>query len=417
MRRFLLLLLVLAIIAGGANYGVTAFNRYLTDNGPNGSETLVLLPRGAGLQAIVHRLDEAGVIHYPWLFQLAVRIGGHDRALKAGEYAFPAGVTPSEVIAIVTEGKTVARRLTVIEGQTVAEVYRTIDGAEGLSGDLPPKPDEGALLPETYLFSQGDSKEALVARMQNAMREVLKNAWADRAADLPFETPEEALIMASIVDKETGVPEERAQVAAVFVNRLRLGMRLQSDPTIIYGLTKGEGPLDRELTRQDWKLDDPYNTYRIKGLTPGPIGNPGRLSIEAVMNPDEHDYLYFVADGTGGHAFAETLDQHNENVARWRRIKAGEEPVPRKPSPPRPEGLEGPGGTGSAESAATEDRPKPEAGLGRNSPGLGETIPSPESAATGDRPKPEAGLRPSAWRGKVGAGIRSAPHGDRAHAG
>ncbi|MEM8951732.1 MAG: endolytic transglycosylase MltG [Pseudomonadota bacterium] len=362
MRRLLLLLLVLVIVASGANYGVSAFNRYLTDDGPNTEEATVVLPRGSGLQAIVHRLDEAGVIRHPWLFQLAVRIGGHDRALKAGEYAFPAKVTPSQVIAIVTEGKTVARRITVIEGQTVAEVFRTIDRTEGLSGDLPAKPAEGSLLPETYLFSQGDSKEEMVARMQKAMREVLEDAWKDRAPDLPFATPDEALIMASIVDRETAVAEERAKVAAVFVNRLRLGMRLQSDPTIIYGLTKGEGPLDRELTRQDWKLDDPYNTYRISGLTPGPIGNPGRESIEAVMNPDEHDYLYFVADGTGGHAFAETLDQHNENVARWRRIKAGEEPMPIKPSPPRPEGLGGSKETKpSPESAATEGKSKPEA--------------------------------------------------------
>ena len=398
MRRLLLLLLALVIIAGGANYGVSAFNRYLIGDGPNGEETIVLLPRGSGLQAIVHRLDEAGVIHHPWLFQLAVRIGGHDRALKAGEYAFPARVTPSEVIAIVTEGKTVARRITVIEGQTVAEVFRTIDQADGLSGDLPAKPEEGSLLPETYLFSKGDSKAAMVERMEEAMRGVLSEAWEGRADNLPFATPEEALIMASIVDKETGVPEERAQVAAVFVNRLRLGMRLQSDPTIIYGLTKGEGPLDRELTRQDWKLDDPYNTYRIKGLTPGPIGNPGRLSIEAVMNPDEHDYLYFVADGTGGHAFAETLEEHNQNVARWRRIKAGEEAVPVKPSPPRPESLS-------------------ETGSGGTSPGLGETIPSPESAATGDRPKPEAGLRPGAWQGRAATGRLSLLPGDPARAG
>ncbi|MEZ5935529.1 MAG: endolytic transglycosylase MltG [Alphaproteobacteria bacterium] len=362
MRRFLWLGLIVAILAAGANVAVSRFNRYLAAGGPNAAETIVLLPRGAGLQAIVHRLDEAEVISRPWLFQLAVRLGGHDRALKAGEYAFPAHVSPSEVIAIITEGKTVARRLTVIEGQTVAEVFRSIDQAEGLSGELPEKPAEGTLLPETYLYSQGDTKAALVQRMQDAMAAALKTAWAGRAEDLPFATPEEALIMASIVDKETGVADERAKVAAVFVNRLRKGMRLQSDPTIIYGLTDGEGPLERELTRQDWKLDHPYNTYVIRGLTPGPIGNPGRESIEAVLNPDQHDYLYFVADGTGGHAFAETLKEHNDNVARWRRIKAGEEPIPRRPSPPRPLDL-----VPSSESAASEDRPKPEAGAGQRS--------------------------------------------------
>ncbi len=358
MRRLLTIVLAFAIIAAGLSYGVTNYNRYLIAEGPNADETIVLLPRGSGLQAIVHRLDEAGVIRHPWLFQLAVRLGRHDRNLKAGEYAFPANVSPQQVIAIVTAGKTVARRITVIEGQTVAEVFRTLDQTEGLAGDLPEKPPEGSLLPETYLYSQGDTKAAMVKRMQHAMNEVLKNAWAGREDDLPFATAEEALIMASIVDKETGIAEERTKVAAVFVNRLRKGMRLQSDPTIIYGLTDGEGPLDRELTRQDWKLDHPYNTYRIAGLTPGPIGNPGRESIEAVMHPDEHDYIYFVADGTGGHAFAETLDEHNENVARWRRIKAGEEQPPVKPAPPRPADL-----IPSPESAATTDRQKPEAAL------------------------------------------------------
>jgi UPF0755 protein len=358
MRRVLLVLLLLAVIAGGASYAVSSFNRYLIAGGPNAAEAIVNLPRGSSLQSIVHRLREADVIRHPWLFQLAVRLGGHDRRLKAGEYAFPAHVTPDQVIAIITEGRTIARRITVIEGQTVAEVFRTIDRAEGLIGAMPPKPPEGSLLPETYLFSKGDSKADMVRRMQNAMAEVLKTAWADRVNDLPFDTPEEALIMASIVDKETGVAEERAKVAAVFVNRLRQGMRLQSDPTIIYGLTNGEGPLDRELTRQDWKLDHPYNTYRIEGLTPGPIGNPGRESIEAVMNPDRHDYLYFVADGTGGHAFAETLEQHNENVARWRRIKAGKENPPIKPPPPRPSDL-----VPSPESAASDNKPKPEAAL------------------------------------------------------
>lgn len=392
MRRILLLLLAFAILASGANYGISVFNRYLVDGGPSAEETIVTLPRGAGLQTIVHRLDEAGVISHPWLFQLAVRIGGHDRALKAGEYAFPAEVSPSQVIAIITEGKTVARRVTVIEGQTVAEVFRTIDQAEGLSGDLPEKPAEGTLLPETYLYSRGDSKAGLVKRMQDAMAEVLKNAWAGRAEGLPFGAPEEALILASIVDKETGVAEERAKVAAVFVNRLRKGMRLQSDPTIIYGLTDGQGPLDRELTRQDWKLDHPYNTYRIEGLTPGPIGNPGRRSIEAVMNPDQHDYLYFVADGTGGHAFARTLDEHNDNVARWRRIKAGKEPIPRKPSPPRPEGL-----------GETAPSPAP--------------TPSPESAAAPDRPKPEAALRPGGQSSRAEAERRSWLPAGLAHAG
>jgi len=363
MRRFLILVLVLVMVAAGASYGVAAYNRYLVDDGPNVAATEVTLPRGSGLQAIVHRLDQAGVIHHPWLFQLAVRLGGHDRALKAGEYAFPAKVTPRQVIAIITEGKTIARRVTVIEGQTVAEVFRTLDQADGLSGGMPAKPAEGSLLPETYLYSKGDSKAGMVKRMQDAMTDVLESAWAGRDEGLPFTTPQEALIMASIVDRETGLSAERPMVAAVFVNRLRLGMRLQSDPTIIYGLTKGEGPLDRELTRQDWKFDDPYNTYRIAGLTPGPIGNPGRASIEAVMNPADVAYLYFVADGTGGHAFAHTLDEHNDNVARWRRIKAGKEQPPVKPPPPRPNDLGEPTPSSNPESARATEPVEPESAL------------------------------------------------------
>ena len=363
MRRFFLFLLSLVLLAGALGYGYVSFDAYRNASGPNTEEKIVVLPRGAGLNAIVSQLDQAGVIDHPWLFQLAVRLGGHDRKLKAGEYAFEPGIAPNDVIAKLTEGKSLLRRFTVIEGQTVAEIFRLLDQAEGLAGDLPEKPGEGTLLPETYLYSQGDTKSQLVERMQHAMIKVLEDAWSGRASDLPYANPQEALIMASIVDKETAVAEERFEVAAVFVNRLRLGMRLQSDPTIIYGLTNGEGPLDRELTRQDWKLEDPYNTYVIDALPPGPIGNPGKSSIEAVMHPADVDFLYFVADGTGGHAFAVTLEEHNENVAHWRRIKAGEEQAPRPPSPPRPD------------------------------PDLGETTsptPSPESAATVDRPKPEA---------------------------
>ncbi len=367
MRRFALLLACLILLIGAAAYGIFAFKDYVTASGPNRTETEVVLPRGAGLGDIVHRLDQAGVIDRPWLFQLAVRLSGHERALKAGEYAFPAEVSPSEIIAMLTEGRSLARRFTVIEGQTVAEVFRLLDRAEGLTGELPPLPEEGSLLPETYLYSYGDSRAALVERMQKAMAEVLDKAWRSRAPDLPFASAREVLIMASIVDKETGMAHERRTVAAVFVNRLRKGMRLQSDPTIIYGLTAGQGPLDRDLTRQDWKLDHPYNTYRIKGLPPGPIGNPGRESIEAVARPADVDFLYFVADGTGGHAFARTLAEHNENVTRWQRVKAGEAPRPVLPSPPRPpistlrvKPALGPARS-SADAVVREDRTRPAA--------------------------------------------------------
>jgi UPF0755 protein len=312
-------------------------NAYLVGAGPATEETVVVLPRGAGLAEITAALLEARVIDHPWLFRIAVRVLGRDRQLKAGEYAFPARATPQGVIAMLASGETVARRLTVPEGLTVAEVFKLLESVEALEGELPPPPAEGSLLPETYFYAFGDSRIGLVARMQDAMRRTLEALWSGRAEDLPFRTRQEALILASIVDKETGVADERDKVAAVFINRLRRGMRLQADPTVIYGLTAGNGQLGRELNRRDWEHDSAYNTYQIDGLPPSPIGNPGRASIEAVLNPAAVDYLYFVADGSGGHAFARTLEEHNRNVAKWRKVKRGERSQSVAPPPAKPE--------------------------------------------------------------------------------
>jgi UPF0755 protein len=339
--RALSLLAALSMLAALAGVvviaGWTQLNAYLVRPGPNAEETVVVLPRGAGLAQITASLRDAGVIEHPWLFRLAVRASGRDRELKAGEYAFPAAIPARSVINMLANGETVARRLTVAEGLTVAEVYDLLEQAEGLTGELPPPPPEGSLLPETYFYAFGDPRAELVRRMQRAMDDVLAELWTRRAADLPLAGRAEALTLASIVDKETGSAAERAKVAAVFVNRLRRGMRLQADPTVIYGLTAGEGPLGRSLTRRDWEDDSDYNTYQIDGLPPGPIANPGRAAIEAVLNPAAVDYLYFVADGSGGHAFARTLDEHNRNVALWRKIKNGEHPRPLDPSPPKPQ--------------------------------------------------------------------------------
>jgi UPF0755 protein len=241
------------------------------------------------------------------------------------------------VIAMLAKGETVARRLTIAEGLRVAEIFQLLANTEALQGELPPAPEEGSLLPETYFYAYGDSRVGLVRRMEDAMRETLDELWPQRAEGLPFRTRREALILASIVDKETGVADERDKVAAVFINRLRRGMRLQADPTVIYGLTEGDGALGRELNRGDWGHDSAYNTYQIDGLPPGPIGNPGRAALEAALNPDEVDYLYFVADGNGGHAFGRTLDEHNRNVAKWRRIKNGRQSGPVTPSPVKPD--------------------------------------------------------------------------------
>jgi UPF0755 protein len=339
--RALKLLAALSMLAAFAGVvviaGWTQLGAYLARPGPASEETVVVLPRGAGLAQITASLHEARVIDHPWLFRLAVRLSGRDRDLKAGEYAFPAAIPARSVINMLASGQTVARRLTVAEGLTVAEIYEILEQAEGLSGELPPPLPEGSLLPETYFYALGDRRAELVRRMQRAMDDLLAELWPGRAADLPFAGRKEALTLASIVDKETATAAERPLVAAVFVNRLRRGMRLQADPTVIYGLTAGEGRLGRSLTRHDWEDDSAYNTYRIDGLPPGPIANPGRASIEAVLNPADVDYLYFVADGSGGHAFARTLAEHNRNVATWRRIKNGEQPRPVEPPPPKPQ--------------------------------------------------------------------------------
>jgi UPF0755 protein len=332
--KFLASLCMVIALAGAVVIAVwSQLNTYLVEPGPAPEETVVVLPRGAGLAQIAEALVEARVIDHPWLFRLAVRMLDRDRRLKAGEYAFPAGATPRTVIVMLANGETVARRLTVAEGLTVAEIYQLLESIEALEGELPPPPEEGSLLPETYFYALGDSRDAMVRRMQDAMRQTLEELWPQRAEGLPFRSRREALILASIVDKETGLADERHKVAAVFVNRLRRGMRLQADPTVIYGLTEGERQLGRELSRRDLEHDSVYNTYLIDGLPAGPIGNPGRASIEAVLNPAVVDYLYFVADGSGGHAFARTLDEHNRNVARWRKVKNGERPQSVVPSP------------------------------------------------------------------------------------
>jgi UPF0755 protein len=224
------------------------------------------------------------------------------------------------VLSLLREGRTVVRHLTIPEGLTTVEILALLDDAPGLSGDRSP-PAEGTLLPETYNYSWGDSRAGMMARMQKAMAETLAKLWASRAAGLPLATPEAAVTLASLVEKETALAAERPRVAGVFVNRLRLGMRLQSDPTVVYALTAGKGPLGRELTRADLEVPSPYNTYRIDGLPPGPIANPGRAAIAAALQPLASRELYFVADGSGGHAFASTLEEHNRNVTRWRKLQ------------------------------------------------------------------------------------------------
>ncbi len=291
--------------------------------GPSKDVARVVLPKGSGLRGIAERLGRAGIIRRTDVFIASTRLNGQAQNLQAGEYEFAPGITPRAVMEKLVRGDTVVRRLTVAEGLVVTQVLALVEQAEGLSGSVftegRPPPSEGSLLPETYHYAWGDRRDDLLNRMQRDRKRELAEAWAKRAPDLPLLNADEALILASIVERETGLAAERSHIAGVFINRLRRGMRLQSDPTVAYGIRK-DGPLSRPLTRSDLKSPHPFNTYIHNGLPPGPIANPGRASVEAVLHPLKTKDLYFVADGTGGHVFAETLKQHNRNVRKWRKI-------------------------------------------------------------------------------------------------
>jgi len=272
-----------------------------------------------GLKGIAQALADQGVIVRPVVFQLGVRVTGKTALLKAGEYAIPAHASMREIAEILIAGKSIQHKVTVAEGLTSQMVYDIVKHAPDLKGDAGPVPPEGSLLPETYLFQRGETRAAIIAKMQKARTELVDRLWETRAAELPIRTKEEALVLASIVEKETGIAAERPHIASVFVNRLRIGMRLESDPTIIYGITKGY-PIGRRINRSEIDAATPYNTYVIAALPPEPICNPGKDAIAAVLNPIESKDLYFVADGTGGHVFAETVEEQTKNVAAWRKI-------------------------------------------------------------------------------------------------
>lgn len=322
MRRIALTLCV-AILLSGIGLGGLVYwtEQAFHQPGPLAQDITLVVEPGSGLSRIAKQLETAGVIQAAPLFVAQLRLKGQHTQLKAGEYRFPAAISQADVARMLIEHDIVSRRFTVPEGLTSREIIDLLNTVDGLTGDVTEIPPEGSLLPETYAFNLGDSRDGIVTRMQRAMRDVLEDLWTSRATDLPYDTLEEAITLASIIEKETGVGAEREKVAGVFVNRLRKGMRLQSDPTVIFALTEGKAPLGRALTRQDWKLDHPYNTYRVSGLPPGPITNPGREALKAAMQPGDTTALYFVADGTGGHAFAETLREHNRNVAKWRKIR------------------------------------------------------------------------------------------------
>jgi UPF0755 protein len=307
-------ILGLLVLAGAA------FAFLLFGPGPraaHGQATTVILARGRGVPGISRALKGAGVIRSQALFILAAKLAGG--SLKAGEYAIRSHESTAAIIGDLKAGRVVRHFVTIPEGWTSAMAAAAVNASPVLTGTAP-VPPEGAILPETYEVQRGDDRARVMARMQQAQDKLLHELWDKRKPGLPFATPEQAVILASIVEKETGVASERPRVAAVFENRLKAGMRLESDPTVIYGVSRG-APLGRGLTIGDLTAATPYNTYRIAGLPPTPIANPGRAALEAVLDPPDSNELYFVANGTGGHEFASTYEAHQKNVAHWRQIE------------------------------------------------------------------------------------------------
>ena len=372
--NFLTILIVLLVAVGG---GIAWAKRSYQAPGPLAEAVCVQVAPGSTLRLVADDLATRGAIGSAYLFRTGADYEGKADDLKYGAYLIKPGSSMASIVETITAGgpsscgsevvlrigvranqlvlrevdpatgdlvekakaalggaalpddlraaidaKDARLRIAMAEGVTSWQVVEALKQADFLSGEVKERPPEGSLSPDTYEVLRGADRAALIADMTDRQAKILQTAWENRAQDLPYETPDQALVMASIVEKETGVPDERRQVASVFVNRLEKGMKLQTDPAVIYGVTKGEGVLDRGLRRSELAKETPYNTYIIDGLPPTPIANPGKAAIEAALNPEATDYLYFVADGSGGHAFATTLEAHNANVAKWRKIEA-----------------------------------------------------------------------------------------------
>jgi UPF0755 protein len=337
MLRFFGILFALVLMVAG----VFAWESYnFWQPGPaaaNGaSETIVLIKPGVGLRGIAAELKDTGAIANSDLFLAGVRLRRTTDRLKAGEYAIPSRASMHDVMDILIAGKSIQHKITAAEGLTSEMIVKLINKDDVLMGPPVAIPPEGSLLPETYLFMRGDTRAEIVARMTKAQQRLIARLWPKRAKDLPYKTVAEALTLASIVEKETSLPEERRHIAGVFVNRLRLGMKLQSDPTIIYTITRGY-PLGRGIRASELARETPYNTYAVAGLPPTPICNPGSDAIAAVLNPDTTNDLFFVASGTGGHYFSATIADQEKHVAELRnreRIeKASKQPIPAPPVP------------------------------------------------------------------------------------
>jgi len=384
--------------------GTTTFVIYnqFESPGPLAAARTVIIPKGEGRIAIAERLEKEGVIDNRWTF-----VGGHlllsflshknNGELKAGEYEIKEHASMREVISKLSEGKSILYKTTLPEGLTSEQIVERLKAEPSLSGEITNVPPEGTLLPDTYYFSKGASRQEILDRMHEGMQKTISTLWDSRDPDLPIKSPEELITFASIIEKETGRADERDRVAAVFYNRLRKGMRLQSDPTIIYGIVGGQGSLGRSITKADIETKSPYNTYQISGLPPGPICNPGRSAIRAALHPAKTADLYFVADGSGGHAFSETLKEHNSAVQKWRAVEkekakqssaaADAEKDDRAPIPPekdeshKQKPAESERVTKAAKSA-------PETASGNGASAGGSTEPSPGATDTADIPLP-----------------------------
>ncbi|KXF78098.1 4-amino-4-deoxychorismate lyase [Paramesorhizobium deserti] len=319
--NFLLSLLVLAVVGASVlfYFGKLQFDAA----GPSPAASTFLVKRGSGIVEIADGLERRGLISDARIFRYGVRAYGHEKDMKAGEYEVAAHASMRDIMETLRSGKSIMHSLTIPEGLTVQQIFDRIAANEVLAGDMPDTlPPEGSMFADTLRFTRGTMRQEIVTKLQAEQKKLVDEVWAKRNPDLPLKNVNEFVTLASIVEKETGVASERPHVASVFVNRLRKGMRLQSDPTIIYGLFGGKGkPADRPIYRSDIDKPTPYNTYIINGLPPTPVANPGRAALEAVANPLQTDDLYFVADGTGGHVFAATLKEHNDNVRRWRSIE------------------------------------------------------------------------------------------------
>lgn len=406
------------IVAGIAVVAVLAWGwaEFIAE-GPLVQAKTVILPEGASRSEIAGILEKEGVISDGRVLNGAAILWSlRGKTLKPGEYEFQPSATMANVLEAIAAGRVVTYKLTIPEGWTSQMALARINGNEILSGDAVPASavPEGAIVADTAVFRRGMTRAKLVKDMMAAQADTVDDVWARRPADSPVKSKEQLVVLASIIEKETGVPEERPRVAAVFLNRLKQGMRLQSDPTIIYGIAGGKGKLERPLTREDIDAATPYNTYQIEGLPPGPIAIPGRAALEAVVEPAKTEDLYFVADGTGGHAFARTLEEHNANVAKWRAqgLLASQDPGPEtspgqgqtgvqnsliQPGLPAPEVTAG----GAAPAAVTEDAAIAEAAQTQKE---AQPVPAPAGetpvAAAGALPKPAAPPRPVAKKPK-----------------